>query len=47
MTTTALRMFLIVLCIGIYLFTSQSRTPVTIRTVTTVNNGIIIILKFM
>jgi hypothetical protein len=39
-TTTTLRMVLIVLCIGIYAFISQRRTPTTISMITMVTIGI-------
>jgi hypothetical protein len=41
---TAFRMFLMVRCIGIYVFTNQRRTPAIIRTRTIVNSGMIIVV---
>jgi len=40
-TTTMFRMVLILLSMGIYLFTTQRRTPATIITRKTFNSGII------
>ena len=46
-TTTALSMLLIVLCIGIYVFTNQRITPTTRMTIKIVKIGISLIFKLV